>query len=167
EPRKNLIRLIQAYRSIATKIEHDLVLVGPSGWLTDAIEMEIATSGLANRIRRPGFADDASLVALYSGAASVLMPSLYEGFGLPVLEAMACGAVVVTSNVSSLPEVAGDAAILVDPLDVAAIADGILTSMADDAQRFSLNGRAQERAKTYSWSRTAALTADVYHKVAR
>jgi glycosyltransferase involved in cell wall biosynthesis len=165
EPRKNLQRLIGAFALMKDDIEHDLILVGPQGWLTDEIEAAIQASALGDRIKRPGFVGDAGLVALYSGADSVVVPSIYEGFGLPVLEAMACGAVVVTSNISSLPEVAGDAAVLVDPLDVESVADGIRRSLSDQGLRKRLQAAAIERARQFTWQRTAALTADAYRSI--
>jgi glycosyltransferase involved in cell wall biosynthesis len=166
EPRKNLQRLVEAFAQIASAIPHDFVLVGPSGWLTEEIEQTISRANLADRIKRPGFVDDAGLVGLYSAADVVAIPSLYEGFGLPVLEAMACGAVVVTSNRSSLPEVAGDAAILVDPDDIDAIASSLLRALGDTETRERLSKAAPERAKTFTWARTAQLTADAYRTLA-
>jgi glycosyltransferase involved in cell wall biosynthesis len=166
EPRKNLQRLVEGFGRLKDDIEHDLVLVGPRGWLTDEIERAISDAQLGDRIKRPGFVGDAGLVGLYSGADAVVVPALYEGFGLPVLEAMACGAVVVTSNVSSLPEVAGNAAVLVDPLDVENIADGIRRALTDSSLRQQLRSAAIERAAEFTWQRTASRTAAVYRSVA-
>jgi glycosyltransferase involved in cell wall biosynthesis len=165
EPRKNLPRLIDAFVSIADAVPHDLVLVGPTGWLTDSIEHQIASSALGGRIKRTGFVDDAGLVGLYNAADVVAIPSLYEGFGLPVLEAMACGAVVLTSDCSSLPEVTGDAALLVDPRDINAIAAGLLRALNDTALRRELEAAALTRAAAFSWDRTARLTAGAYRAV--
>lgn len=165
EPRKNLARLIAAFAHLHADLEHDLVLVGPQGWLTDEIESAIKSSGIEDRIKRTGFVGDAGLVGLYSGADAVVVPSIYEGFGLPMLEAMACGAVVVTSNVSSLPEVAGDAAVLVDPLVEESIAGGILRALTDTGLRTRLQAAAPVRAATFTWQRTARQTVDVYRGV--
>ena len=165
EPRKNLQRLIDAFALLKDEIEHDLVLVGPQGWLTDEIEAAIEKASLGDRVKRTGFVGDSGLVGLYSGADAVVVPSIYEGFGLPVLEAMACGSVVVTSNVSSLPEVAGNAAILVDPLNVESIADAIRRSLTDVALRERLQIAAILQARQFSWQRTARLTAEAYRGV--
>jgi glycosyltransferase involved in cell wall biosynthesis len=166
EPRKNLARLVQAFAQVSGEFPHDLVLVGPEGWLMDEIEGAIATSGIAERVRRIGFADDAALVALYGGADAVAMPSLYEGFGLPLLEAMASGAPVLTSNVSALPEVAGEAAELVDPTSVESIAEGLSALLGSESRRDSLRRFGLERAAQFTWDRTAALTVAGYQRVA-
>ncbi len=157
EPRKNLPRLIEAFARLDTK--HELVLVGGLGW--DTAETEAAIAG-AERVRRLGHVGDAELRALYRGAALFAYPSLYEGFGLPVLEAMAAGAPVLTSSVSSLPEVGGDAAFYCDPLDVASIRDGLARGLAEGASRVAA-GRA--RAATFSWDRYAAETLAVLRGV--
>lgn len=167
EPRKNLPRLITAMSHLQAEIEEDLVVAGPTGWLTDEVEQAIARSGLGGRIKRPGYIEDGDLVPLYSGATVVAMPSLYEGFGLPVLEAMATGAAVVTSNVSSLPEVAGEGAVLVDPLSVESIAAGIRSLVEDTAMRAKLTECAMERARQFTWSRTARETMAVYRSIGR
>jgi glycosyltransferase involved in cell wall biosynthesis len=166
EPRKNLPRLIQAMAHLDSTVDEELVIAGPVGWLSAEVEQGIARSGLGERIRRPGYIEDADLAPLYSAASVVAMPSLYEGFGLPVLEALATGAVVVTSNVSSLPEVAGDAAILVDPLSVGSIAEGISSAISNLGQRERLCAAAIEQASKFSWSRTAHETMAVYRSVA-
>jgi glycosyltransferase involved in cell wall biosynthesis len=165
EPRKNLRRLIEAFALGASQHDCDLVLVGPTGWLTDGIEQAIVQSELGDRIKRTGFVNDDGLVGLYSGAEVVVIPSLYEGFGLPVLEAMACGAVVVTSNVSSMPEVAGEAAILVDPVDTQSIASGIRLALEDKMLRKRLESAAVVRARDFTWKRTARTTADAYRSM--
>jgi glycosyltransferase involved in cell wall biosynthesis len=114
-----------------------------------------------------GFVPDDELAALYRGCTVFAYPALYEGFGLPVLEAMACGAPVLTSNVSSLPEVAGDAAVLVDPLDTQAIADALTRLLADGALRAELGARGVRRARDFSWQRTARETLGVLRNLAR
>jgi glycosyltransferase involved in cell wall biosynthesis len=165
EPRKNLPALLEAFGCLTGEIPHDLVLIGAEGWLTEEIHRTLRTPALARRVRLIGFVEDGDLPAWYSAADCFAFPSLYEGFGLPVLEAMACGAPVVTSNVSSLPEVAGDAAVLVDPRDVGAIADGITRVVCDRSLADALRRKGLERAGGYRWDRTAALTVAVYREV--
>ncbi|HET8998359.1 MAG TPA: glycosyltransferase family 1 protein, partial [bacterium] len=122
--------------------------------------------GLGGHVRFCGFVPDGALPALITGASAFLFPSLYEGFGLPILEAMACGTPVVTSDCSSMPEVAADAAVLVDPARPDAIADGIRRVLADDALRATLKGRGAARARAFPWAATAARTLDVYREAA-
>ena len=158
EPRKNLVRLIEAWAALpeAVRDGHLLALVGPRGWDLDATLA--AASARPQDVRLLGFVDDAELAALYAGCACFVYPSLYEGFGLPVLEAMAAGAPVVTSTVSSLPEVAGDAALLVDPLDVRGLRDAIEALLTDPARAAALRESGRARAATFSWERTARET---------
>jgi glycosyltransferase involved in cell wall biosynthesis len=153
EPRKNLARLIEAVRSLA-RADLELVLVGPAGWDEQVDE--------AAGVRRLGFVPQGDLDALYAGAASVCYPSLREGFGLPVLEAMAHGAPVVTSAGTATAEVAGGAAVLVDPLDVEAIATGIASVLDDPDRAQQLRAEGRARAATFTWARTAAGTVDAY-----
>ena len=165
EPRKNLPALVRAFATLRDDVPHDLVLAGPDGWLMDEIEATIRESGIQERVRRIGFADDAALVALYSGADAVAMPSLYEGFGLPVLEAMATGAPVLTSNLSSLPEVAGDAAQLVDPTRIDAIAGGLRHLLESDTLRNQLRAAGPRQAAKFTWEQTAKLTRGAYQSI--
>jgi len=161
QPRKNLERLIAAFAQAAgagALGEAELVLGGRRGWLSAPIERKAAELGLAGRVRFPGYLPDADLPALLGGALAFAFPSLYEGFGLPVLEAMACGAPVLTSATSSLPEVAGDAALLVDPRDTAAIAAGLARLAADPALRADLRARGMARAAGFTWERCARET---------
>lgn len=158
EPRKNLERLLDAWLALDPRIRssYELALVGPRGWDDESIVAKAEKAGA----RLLGRVDEDELRALYAGAAAFAYPSLYEGFGLPPLEAMAAGAPVLTSNVSSLPEVVGDAALTVDPRDVDAIRDG-LTALLDDrglADRLRAAGR--ERASSFTWERTASETLD-------
>lgn len=166
QPRKNLARLLDAFAQAASgttdtpPLPHNLhlVIAGKRGWLTTAIEQRAAQAGIAGRVRFTGYVDDADLPALLSGALAFVFPSLYEGFGMPVLEAMACGTPVLTSITSALPEVAGDAALLVAPHDTHALADA-LARLAHDAplrERLHADGRA--RAATFTWERCAAET---------
>ncbi|MDQ2682582.1 MAG: glycosyltransferase family 4 protein [Chloroflexota bacterium] len=167
EPRKNLARLIAASDRLQEVIEHDLVLAGPDGWLM--VEIRAALEGYrhGDRLRRLGFVDDRDLADLYAGAAVVAIPSLYEGFGLPVLEAMSAGAAVLTANVSSLPEVAGEAAELVDPVSVDSIAAGLERVLTDTGRRDELRRLGPIRASTFTWERTASATLDAYLEAAK
>ncbi|HET8521752.1 MAG TPA: glycosyltransferase family 1 protein, partial [Thermomicrobiales bacterium] len=164
EPRKNLPRLLDAYAIVAERLPHDLVLVGPEGWLTTTIHERLQRPALADRVRVTGFVPDAELPAWYSGAELFAYPSLYEGFGLPPLEAMACGTPVLTSTSSSLPEVVGDAAIVVDPTETEAIAEGLLRGLTDQTLTDELRRRGPRRAARFTWERTAALTVAAYRE---
>ena len=167
EPRKNLVRLIEAWAALPRTVrgDHVLALVGPTGWDVDATLA--AAHARPDDVRLLGFVSDEELAAMYAGATAFAYPSTYEGFGLPVLEAMAAGAPVVTSSVSSLPEVAGEAAVLVDPYDVRAIRDALAAVLADPAQREALRARGRERAAAFSWERTARETRRVLRALAR
>jgi exopolysaccharide biosynthesis WecB/TagA/CpsF family protein len=156
QPRKNLPRLVRAFASIARDFpDVTLVLAGGQGWLNDDLQEEIETLGLSGRVRRPGYVEEADLPALLSAAEALVFPSLFEGFGLPVLEAMACGTPVLTSNTSSLPEVAGHAAILVDPTSEQQIADGMRLLLTQPALRAALRERGLAQAQHFTWERTA------------
>ena len=158
EPRKNLPRLVEAYRTLeeAVQLRHPLVVVGALGWETG--ETLDALRSLGRRAAMLGFVSDAALAELYRRCALFCYPSLGEGFGLPVLEAMAAGAPVVTSNLSSLPEVGGDAAEYVDPHDVASIAAGISRVLEDDSLQRRLSEAGPPRAGEFSWARFAEQT---------
>jgi glycosyltransferase involved in cell wall biosynthesis len=164
EPRKNLLRLVRAYRQVAPEVPHALVLAGPPGWQSAELETELARAG-PGTIVRTGHVSDRDLDALYRGADVFAYPSLHEGFGLPVVEAMARGVATITSNTSSLPEVAGDAALLVDPEDVGGIADALSRVLTDPALSEDLRRRGRERAAMFSWAATARATLDVYRHV--
>jgi glycosyltransferase involved in cell wall biosynthesis len=165
EPRKNLGRLVEAWSLLPPELQeaHLLVLVGPRGWDDSDIVRTAQEAGA----RLLGRVSDEELGALYAGCACFAYPSLQEGFGLPVLEAMCAGAPVVTSNVSSLPEVAGDAALLVDPLDPAAIAEAIARVLSDQLLADELRARSRRQAGTFSWARTARETRQLLAAIAR
>jgi glycosyltransferase involved in cell wall biosynthesis len=165
EPRKNLVRLIRAYRrAAATGIPHALVLAGPLGWHHQHLHREIALRG-PGEIVLTGEVPEPDLDPLYRFAAAFVYPALYEGFGLPVLEAMTRGVPVITSSTSSLPEVAGEAALGVDPGSVREIAAAIEAVATDPALAQKLATRGRARADRFSWDETARLTAQVYQKV--
>jgi alpha-1,3-rhamnosyl/mannosyltransferase len=157
EPRKNLPRLVAAYRRLGAQLQasHPLVVVGALGWKTG--ETLHALRALGARCVMLGQVSDAALAELYRRCAVFCYPSLGEGFGLPVLEAMACGAAVLTSNLSSMPEVGGDAVEYADPHDVASIASGLERLLGDTEPRKELGARARERARQFSWERFAEI----------
>jgi glycosyltransferase involved in cell wall biosynthesis len=158
EPRKNLGRVIEAFRRM-NHADLDLVLAGPAGWKED---VQAGLDGLGARARALGFVPMPDLAALYAGATLVVYPSLREGFGLPVLEAMAQGAPVVTSRGTATEEAAGDAAVLVDPHDVDAIAEALDRVVGDGELAGRLRAAGRARAAAHTWERTAELMAAVY-----
>lgn len=164
EPRKNLARLVHAYEQAVEKhqLPHDLVLLGPPGWRMDSLQRTIRQSPLRPRIRLPGYAYDGELSAWYSIADLMAYPSLDEGFGLPVLEAMALGTPVVTSNISALPEVVGEAALQVDPYDTETIATAIgkILTRPELADRLRRAGRLQ--AGQFTWAAAAQKHVEAY-----
>ena len=165
ESRKNLPRLLEAYALLRAWSEQwRLVIVGARKWKSSPIFETVARLGLEPFVTFTGYVADDDLPALYAGAGLFAFPSLYEGFGLPVLEAMACGTPVVTSNSSSLPEVAGDAALLVDPYDVEAIAGAMRQVLEDPALARDLREWGLARAAEFSWERTARETVAVYEQ---
>ncbi|MGC9468974.1 MAG: glycosyltransferase family 4 protein [Anaerolineae bacterium] len=156
QPRKNLVRLIEAFgRIAAADLDVHLVLAGPTGWLSEPITEAVADLGLGSRVSFPGFVEAEDKAALISGARVFAYPSLYEGFGFPVLEAQACGTPLLTSTTSSLPEVAGDGGLLVDPEDTDAIAAGLRRLLEDEALRERLTALGFENLKRFSWQRAA------------
>jgi glycosyltransferase involved in cell wall biosynthesis len=164
EPRKNLVRLVQAWHRLRQRgeIEHGLVLTGARGWKDQAIFDTVRALGCADEVVFTGYVPRADLPALYTGAALFAFPSLYEGFGLPVVEAMACGTPVLISTAPALAEVAGDAALQVDPASVSAIAAGLGRMLNDPALRADLRERGLRRASAYSWQSAAQQTLDMY-----
>lgn len=167
EPRKNVVRLIQAFNQLKTdrKIDHQLVLVGQKGWQFEPIFEAIAASPWRHHIRHLDYLSDGEVAYCYTQADVFAYPSLYEGFGLPVLEAMTLGCPVVTSNTSSLPEVAGSAALLVDPASVDGLADALWQVIDDRALRQTLIDQGHRQAAEFSWIRTAKTTLKAYRSL--
>ena len=162
-PHKNLLRLVDAYAASGSGVP--LVVAGAHRDDTGRIRAAIERHRLEDRVRLVGRVTDQELVALYGSCRAFIYPSLYEGFGLPVIEAMACGAAVVASRTSSIPEVAGDAALLADPARTRSLAAAIRRIVHDDDLRDTLRRRAIVRAATFSWARAAAATLGVYNGV--
>ena len=163
QPRKNYSGAIRALSKIRDQgIDLHYAVAGGRGWLEDEMYRSIRETAMEDRVHILGFVPDEDLPALYSGARALLAVSLYEGFGLPVLEAMACGTPVITSNLSSLPEVAGDAGILVDPLDTEAISDAIMRLLTDAALRQQLVAAGFEHVKRFSWTSAASQLKSIY-----
>jgi len=166
EPRKNLIRLLAAFERLhAEQLTEALVIVGKKGWLYEDFFAALERSPARPAVLFPGFVPDADLPAFYSGAQVLAFPSLYEGFGLPLLEALGCGTPVVCSNVSSLPELAGDAALLVDPTDVEALTAALRRVLTGADLRADLRERGLRRAAQFSWARAAQETLALYQRV--
>lgn len=168
QPRKNVARLLDAYGWLYrnTAIAWDLVFAGAPGWLSDSLYEQAASLGLAQQVHFLGYVTDDDLPALISGACFFSFPSLFEGFGLPVLEAQSYGVPVLTSNNSSLPEVAGDAALLVDPTDVDAIANAMLRLSQDEVLRQQLIEAGYANVKRFSWEKAARETMAVLREAA-
>lgn len=164
EPRKNLLKLVDAFLHIKVPLLK-LVIVGQKGWHTKELFETIKELNLENEVLFPGYVPDGDLVLFYNAAEVFVYPSLYEGFGIPVLEAMACGCPVVTSNVSSLPEIAENAALLVNPLNVNELAKSVHKILKDSTIRDALINRGLRRAKEFTWDKTAHKTLDVYYQV--
>jgi glycosyltransferase involved in cell wall biosynthesis len=166
EPGKNRERLLQAFARLRDRgLKHSLVVAGQRAWRYEGEAPLARRLGLAESVRFLGHVPQADLPALYSAADLFVFPSLYEGFGLPALEALACGTPVVASNVSALPEVVGDAALQVSPLDVEALADAMDRLLRDDRLRADLRERGLQRAAQFSWEKAARQTAEVYRRV--
>ncbi len=167
EPRKNIARLIRAFAQAqrAVRLPHRLVLIGARGWKYAEVDRAIAQEGISNNVIFAGYVSQDELPRWYQAADLFVYPSLYEGFGLPPLEAMACGIPVVTSNAASLPEVVGDAALQVAPDDGSALADAIVRALTDRALREQMIARGIVQAARFSWTRTARETVALYRTV--
>jgi glycosyltransferase involved in cell wall biosynthesis len=163
EPRKNLVRLVEAFARVRDR-EMALVLAGGRGWLYDELFARVEALGLSERVIFPGYVMSDELPLWYNAATALAYPSVYEGFGLPVLEAQACGTPVLTSNVSSLPEAAGDAALMVDPYDVEALVAGLDLLLESESLRHGLRERGLGHAGQFSWPFAAQQTARVYKR---
>ena len=168
QPRKNLLRLIESFERLIQQqdIGWDLVLVGRWGWLSEEYERLVAAKGLVDRVHFPGYLPDGAVAALMRAALFFVFPSLFEGFGLPVLEAQTTGVAVMCANNSALPEIAGDAALLVDPHDVDAIAAAMLRLSRDEALRQELIAKGYENVKRFSWQKAASETLAVLEEAA-
>ncbi len=162
QPRKNYGRLIAAVDRVREVIDVDLVLVGRPAWLAAPV---LEAAAARDHVHLLGFVDDADLPAFYRQAAALAFPSLYEGFGLPPLEAMACGTPVVASSASSVPEAVGDAGLLVDPLDVPGWADALVAAITDPDRRASLIERGLARAAEFTWWRSAEAWLEALHRM--
>ena len=162
QPRKNYQMLIRAFQPVAAQWPHNLVIAGGKGWLMDEMMDEIARQGLEDRVRFVGFADDDDLPALYSGAALFVFPSLYEGFGLPLLEAMQCGVPIISSDASCLPEVAGQATVLLSPYDEAGWTAAMLNLLGDGQRRTKLVGAGFRQARHFRWEQSARQLMGIY-----
>ena len=167
EPRKNISGLLRAYSSIRAQIPHRLVVVGGRGWKYSDVFDLIQKLDLSDSVLFTDYIPLEELPAVYSLAEIFCYPSFYEGFGLPVLEAMACGTPVVTSDITSLPEVAGDSALLADPASPEEIAEGLLTLAQNENLRENLSEKGKLRAKEFLWEKAAAATLEIYEMIYR
>ena len=174
QPRKNLVRLVQAFANLRSLSDFRpptsdlrLVIAGGKGWLSDDVFAEVKRLGLESQVLFPGRVAEEDKAALLSGAKAFVFPSLYEGFGLPVVEAMQCGTPVICSNTSSLPEVAGDAAVPIDPLDIDALAQAMARLLDDADLRRTLIERGYAQAKKFSWAACAARVLAVFESAAQ
>lgn len=167
EPRKNLVRLIKAYLILRDRLGGGvrLAITGQKGWLTKKLMKALGEMELGEDVVYTGYVPHEDLPLLMNAAEVFVFPSLYEGFGLPVLEAMSCGTPVVTSNLSSLPEIVGDAAVLVDPYDEESIAAGLQKVLEDSDFRHRLRSKGLEQASRFSWANAASKTLEVYKQV--
>lgn len=166
EPRKNLVTLLAAYRQLldATELQPQLVIAGKRGWLTDEVFTSVREMGIEKRVRFTGYLSDSDLCALYSSCRIFIYPSIYEGFGLPPLEAMACGAPVIASSIPSILEVVGNAAQLTVPGRVDDLAQSLVPLLGDEKERARLSLAGLKRALQFSWNHTAQLMLGVYRE---
>ncbi len=168
EPRKNIPRLIEAFSTAVAghAYPHRLIIAGGTGWMHGPVRAAYGASPVRDRIHFAGYLADDELPAALAGADVFAYPSLHEGYGLPPLEAMACGTAVLTSDATSIPEVVGDAALLVDPLDTVALTDGLTTLLRNRMLRGELAEAGITRARRFSWEEVAGRTIDVYREAA-
>lgn len=166
-PRKNLEHLLRAYSRLPTALRarYPLYLAGAPGWNLESFQHTVERLKLGNSLNLLGYVNDTELLRLYNEATMLIFPSLHEGFGIPILEAMACGCPVVTSNVSSMPEVGGEAAFYVDPQSVTSMTRAIRKILTDAALRQRLSRKGMIQAAKFSWSKTAQKTLEVLHDV--
>jgi glycosyltransferase involved in cell wall biosynthesis len=169
QPRKNQIGLIRAFERLTAacpELPHHLVLVGKETWYAGKVRQAARQSGCAGRIHFPGFVEDDELLQFYGASDLFLFPSYYEGFGLPILEAMACGRAVACSNTSAMPEVADAAAILFDPLSVEEMTRAMRDLLLDSELRGRMERLGLQRSAAFTWENTAQKTLAVYYEVA-
>lgn len=167
EPRKNLLTLLEAYHQVVGQINIPLLIGGGKGWMFAPVFARVEQLGLTKQVHFVGYLEEEALPLWYAAATIFIFPSLYEGFGMPPLEAMSCGTPVITSNSSSLPEVVGDAGLMVAPNDVDGFAAAILHLLRDRELRETLRARGLERARLFSWYTTAERTLAAYEAVYR
>jgi alpha-1,3-rhamnosyl/mannosyltransferase len=167
EPRKNLQVALQAFMQLppAMRKQYPLVLVGMTGWHTSALEAQMAPLIRSGEVRQLGYVSRTDLATVMAGALALIYPSIYEGFGLPPLEAMACGVPVIASNVSSLPEVVGETGLLIDPQDASSVARAMELLITDDTLRGKLAAKALTRSQEFTWTRCVAQTVGAYRQV--
>ena len=167
EPRKNIERLVEAYGVLRQRNADvpPLILAGRKGWMYDTIFAKIQELGLEQYVWSTGYVENEAVPLLIAGAVAFLFPSIYEGFGMPPLEAMACGTPVLTANVSSMPEVAGDSAVLVDPFSVESIAEGMERLVEKPDLRRELSERGIRRASQFTWERSAGIVSEVMQRL--
>jgi glycosyltransferase involved in cell wall biosynthesis len=165
EPRKNIPTLLKAFAGITDRIPHHLVLVGQKGWKWEPIFKEMERPDLKERVHWVGYVSDEERVFFYNAAAFLAYPSWYEGFGMPLLEAMQCGCPVVTSRISSMPEVVGEAGLLIDPHQVGDLQGAMLRLVQEPGLGEKLRTAGFEQAKKFSWEKSAQITLEVFEKV--
>jgi glycosyltransferase involved in cell wall biosynthesis len=165
QPRKNYQMLIRAFKPVAEQQPHNLIFAGGKGWLYEEMMAEVDRQGLNGRVHFIGFVDDNDLPALYSAASLLTFPSLYEGFGLPLLEAMACGVPVVSSNASSLPEVVGDSGLLLSPHDEAAWSQCMAELLADPVRRAHMVADGFRQARQFTWHKASRQLLTLYQEL--
>ena len=165
QPRKNHVRLIAAFDRALRDSQYNLVLAGGEGWMYEDVRDQVVKRGLKQRVIFPGLVAEDDLPCLYSAASMMVFPSLYEGFGLPIVEAMACGVPVIASNASCLPEVAGNASLMVDPRDVSAMATAMQELVSQSSLRAALRARGLERAEQFRWENSAAELLQIYRTI--